>query len=233
MTRVGAITGLASEAEILEIFPADRRPAIAVAGASAARAEARATRLIDEGCGALLSFGVAGGLEDALRPGTVVIASVVVLPDGTRLACDGAWHGRVLRCLSGEVPCFSGALAGSDAPLLSPAAKAALGRRLGAVAVDMESHGVARAAAARNIPFLAIRAVADGAERAVPAWVMDAVLPDGGLAPDKIARALLPRPWMVWGLLGLARDNGRALGALGRVAARLGPGLGFDPGFAG
>ena len=65
------------------------------------------------------------------------------------------------------------------------------------------------------------------ATRAIPPWVMDAILPDGGLAPEKIARALLPRPWMVWGLIGLARDNGRALRALGRVAARLGPGLGL------
>ncbi len=227
MTRVGVVTGLASEAEILEVFSADRRPAIAVAGASAARAEAAATRLIDEGCGAILSFGVAGGLDGALRPGTVVIATAVALADGTRLACDEAWHGRALQFLSGHVPCFSGVIAGSDEPLLSPEAKAALGRRTGAVAVDMESHGAARAARVRGVPFLALRAVADGAECTVPAWVMDAVLPDGSLAPGKIARALLPRPWQVWGLLGLARDNGRALGSLGRVAARLGPGLGF------
>ena len=227
MTRVGVVTGLASEAEILEAFSADHRPKIAVAGASAVRAEAAANRLIDEGCGAILSFGVAGGLDPALRPGTVVIADAIVAPDGTRLACDVAWHGRVLQFLSGNVPCFSGALAGSDEPLLSPQAKAALGRRWGAVAVDMESHGVARAARARNVPFLALRAVADGAERVLPAWVMDAVLPDGSLAPGKIARALLPRPWQVWGLIGLARANGRALGALGRVASRLGPGLGL------
>lgn len=227
MARIGVIVGLAAEAEILEAFPADRRPVVAVAGASAARAEAAALKLIAQGCDALLSFGVAGGIDPALSPGTVIVADAVVLPDGTRIACDADWHGRVLQRLSGKVPCFSGAIAGSNEPLLSPEAKGALARRARAVAVDMESHGVARAARAKGIPVLAVRAVADGAERAIPAWVMDAILPDGGLAPGKIARALLPRPWMVWSLLGLARDNGRAMGALGRVAAILGPGGGF------
>ena len=227
MVRIGVITGLAAEAEILEAFPLERRPIVAVAGASGARAHAAALRLLAGGCEAILSFGVAGGLDPALAPGTLVIADAIVAADGRRLPTDPAWRDAVRRALEGLCPLAVGALAGVDAPLLTVEAKKDTACRTGAVAVDMESHGAAKAAALKNVPFLAIRAVADGASRAIPPWVMDAILPDGGLAPEKIARALLPRPWMVWGLIGLARANGRALGTLSRVAARLGPGLGL------
>lgn len=227
MNRLGVITGLAAEADILLEFPSERAPRVEIAGASGARAEAAATRLLASGCEAILSFGVAGGLDPALAPGTVVIAEAVIALDGQRFPTEVAWRDAVKSALAGTVPLAEGAIYGSDAPLLTAEAKKNLAGKTGAVAVDMESHGAARAAALKGVPFLAIRAIADGASRAIPPWVMDAILPDGGLAPEKIARALLPRPWMVWGLIGLARANGRALRALGRVASRLGPGLGL------
>ena len=227
MRRLGVITGLASEADIFAALPSEQRPVVRIAGASAARAEAAALKLLGEGCAAILSFGVAGGLDPALRPGTVVIADAIVTADSRHMPTDATWRDAVLRALDGSGPLATGTIYGSDAPLLDVEAKKGAFDKTGAIAVDMESHGAARAAALKGMPFLAIRAVADGASQTIPPWVMDAILPDGGLAPEKIARALLPRPWMVWGLIGLARANGRALGALGRVALRLGPGLGF------
>lgn len=227
MHRLGVITGLAAEADILAAFPLEQRPVINIAGASAARAEVAAMRLLAEGCEAILSFGVAGGLDPALIPGTVVVADSVVTDNNQRMLTDAIWRERVIRALAGAGPLAEGAIYGSDAPLLTVEAKKDMAGKTGAVAVDMESHGAARAAAQKGAPFLAIRAVADGALRAIPPWVIDAILPDGGLAPEKIARALLLKPWMVWGLIGLARANGRALGSLSRVALRLGPGLGL------
>ena len=227
MTQVGVITGLAVEAEILEAIPAGSRPIVAITGASATRAKSAARKLLAEGCGAILSFGVAGGLDPAHGPGTIVIADAVVGGDGRRHPTDASWRERVCRALEGSGPLAVGAIFGSDKPLLTADAKKECAARTKAIAVDMESFGAASAAVARGTSFLAIRAIADGASRTIPPWVMDAIQPDGGLAPGAILRALLPKPWMVWGLLGLARDQGRALGALRRVATRLGPGLGF------
>jgi len=226
VARVGVITGLTVEAEIFDAIPSDRRPRVAAAGASAARAEAAARKLLDQGCGAILSFGVAGGLDPTFRPGTVIIADAIVGRE-RRYPADTAWRNAVAAALAGIGEVAGGTIFGSDAPLLTTDAKQECAARTGAAAVDMESLGAAAAAAARGAPFLAIRAIADHASRTIPPWVMDAILPDGGLAPGAILKALLPRPWTVWGLIGLARDQGRALGALGRVALRLGPSLGF------
>ena len=73
----------------------------------------------------------------------------------------------------------------------------------------------------------AVRAIADPAARAIPPWLLKCVAEDGGLRPAAVIAPLLARPWKVWALIGLARENGKALGSLRRVASLGGPRLGF------
>ena len=69
--RIGTVVGLAAEAVIA------RRLGwrVAIGGATAAGAQAAARRLIDEDIDALVSFGLAGGLDPALRPGALIVPS--------------------------------------------------------------------------------------------------------------------------------------------------------------
>lgn len=228
MARLGVITGLASEADCLKGFPADEAPVVRCVGADAGRAAATARALAAQGCDALLSFGVAGGLDTGAGAGTLVVADAVIAPDGQRYATDVAWRRAVGRTLGPGIAAIEGSIAGSAQPVTTVAAKRNLRERTGAAAVDMESHAVAGAALAAGVPFLALRVIADPATRALPQWVMKAVLDDGTIEPAAIIRPLLARPWMVWTLIGLARDNGKALAALRRVAALLGVRLGLD-----
>ncbi len=62
---------------------------MAIGGGTAAGAEAAARRLIDEGSDALVSFGLAGGLDPALRPGALIVPSAVIV-DGVRHPTDPA-----------------------------------------------------------------------------------------------------------------------------------------------
>jgi adenosylhomocysteine nucleosidase len=50
-----------------------------------------------------------------------------------------------------------GAILGLDRMLSSPQEKSDAHARRGALAIDMESHHVARAAGERNLPFIAVR----------------------------------------------------------------------------
>jgi hopanoid-associated phosphorylase len=212
--RLGFVAGLKAEARIF----ADASPwAVAVAGGSAVRAENMAHALAAAGAEALVSVGIAGALMPKLRPGTLVVADAVLAPDGTRHPTDLALAEKL-----GFPPgliVVRGALAGSDVMVTTTRAKADLRDRTGAVAVDMESHGIAHAAAASGLPCLVLRAIADPAERAVPLAATLGMDQDGNMRPGAVARALLRRPGDLPGLLALARDTSAAMRTLRRLAA--------------
>ena len=78
----GIVTGLEAEAAVLRgaanVSHPDRLPFIACAGAERARAAAQ--RLLTKGAEALISFGIAGGLDPALRPGRLIVRHEQIEP---------------------------------------------------------------------------------------------------------------------------------------------------------
>jgi adenosylhomocysteine nucleosidase len=224
--RIGIVTGLVREAEALApalsaLAPAER-PAIFCSGGDVARAAFGVDRMLEEGVVALMSFGMAGGLDPALEPGDLLVAERVVAPDGRSYAGDAAWSA-LLVAPPDEAPgcpaCRLAALAGVDRPVVSVEGKRALRERTGAAAVDMESHVVAAGAARRGVPFMALRAVADPAGRAIPSAALAGLAPDGRTRPLAVLARLALRPWQIPALMRLAADSAAALAALRGVAS--------------
>ena len=220
--RLGIVTGLAAERSCLRALPADQR-SVRCFGIGPEAAGKAASELLEEGCTALLSFGLAGGLDPRLRPGAVVVAEAIVTERGELFSTDSAWRRRVIRRLTMGSAVSEGRLLGSDRPLLTPSAKRALAKGQSAVAVDMESRAVARAAQRSGVPFMAIRAVADPAERAIPPWLAEAIDDSGRPRLHVVAAGALANPFDVPRLFRLARDRRAALAALSRVALDAGP----------
>ncbi len=120
------------------------------------------------------SLGFAGGLVDGLRPGDLVCPGVVIKDDGQAgQAFDvAATQAAVAAALSAaRVPLSDGPLLSVDSPLRTPEAKRAAHRRTGAVVVDMEAAGVAEAAEALGIPWLALKSVVDAVEEPLPGFL--------------------------------------------------------------
>lgn len=169
----------------------------------------------------LVSFGMAGGLDARLPPGTLVLADAVLAGD-QRLEADRTLHAALRGALPAAVV---GPLMGADIPALDPAGKADRHRRCGALAIDMESHRVAEAAALAGVPFVVCRAIADPATRAVPAAALAAMAGDGSIDVAAMLRQLLRAPAELLSLPALARDAGQARRALrhaGRALRQLG-----------
>lgn len=227
MERLGVITGLVQEADCLKVFPAIDRPLIATVGANGVRAREGALALIDQGCGALISFGTAGGLEPALTAGALVIADAVITPDGERLETDRRWRETLHRKVAGEMSAIMAPLAGVLGTITTAEAKRDLFAATAAAAVDMESHAVARVAAKAGIPFLVLRAIADPASRAIPNAALRGVDANGNFRACRVLAAILAKPWEIPALIWLARDGAQALAALRRVALIGGPRLGL------
>ena len=190
--------------------------------ASLARAIGEA-RAFTEGCGGLISFGVAGGLAPNLDPGACVVGSAI-LSGTTRMVTDRQWSQKLLQTIPDAV---HGMLVGVPAPIGHPEAKRRLYIKTGAVAVDMESHIVAAVAAAHGLPFAAIRVITDPAVRTLPASALAAMRPDGTTDIAAMIRSLVQQPRELPALLRTAFDAHAARSTLMRGRRLLGPRLGL------
>lgn len=200
--RLGVVCGLAAEARLIR----RRFTEVAVSGADATRAVTLSAALLEAGCDGLLSIGIAGGLAPGLAPGTRLVPGAVI-DGGTSLSCDAA----LIALLGGGT---GGRLVGMNAPIASAADKAALHHRSGAMAVDTESHAVARVAAGSGRPFAVLRVVADAAGDELPPAALIALTPDGRPRLAAVARAVLSSPGQIPALIGLAGRTRTALAAL-------------------
>lgn len=230
MGRAGFITGLAVEASVLRRQAVSHDPnigsRIACAGADALRARRMAEDLLEAGANALVSFGIAGGLDPVLGPGDIVLPETVAVPSGSAVVTDAAWRRHLLDAAGAQgFRPTGGKLAGSDKAVATVADKRTLFEASRAVAVDMESHAVALAAQAAGVPFLAVRAVIDPADRALPKAVLGSIAPDGRARIGLVTARLVLRPWEVPQVKRLRRDTGAALRALGDLVRALGPAL--------
>ncbi len=198
--RVGVLTGLAAEARLLTnvLFDGKAELRIVRTGADPERARREAEDLVDAGVSALVSFGVAGGLCPSLDAGDLILADRVILADGRAIAADAAWV-RLARQRLGKPghKTVIGPVAASSRLLVTPAEKRQLCELSGGIAGDMESGAVATVAEEAGLPFLVVRAVSDGATRALPPVARVPLRPCGGISAGSIAHALVtsPREW--------------------------------------
>jgi adenosylhomocysteine nucleosidase len=183
------------------------------------RAAAAAKRSIDSGACLLVSWGLAGGLGAGVAPGTVVLPRRVLERGAAPVPVDVAWHSR-LAPLAEELVLECGDLLTVPEALESPAAKRAAAAATNAVAVDMESAGVAAAAARARVPFVAVRVVVDGLDDALPPGSEDWIDSRGNRRLTAALRAA--RDVGQWpALLTLATRYRVASGVLDRLARAL------------
>ena len=164
---IGVVVGLAAEARLA-------RPlglSVAIGGGTDAGAEAAAARLIRGGATGLISFGLAGGLDPALRPGAIVVPRAIIT-DGRTIATDLA----LSAALGGPTPHM---VLGADTIAADAETKRRLRAETGAEAIDLESGAVARMADAHGLPCAAIRVVCDPAERTLPPAALAALNASG------------------------------------------------------
>ena len=171
----------------------------------------------------LISFGVCGGLAPELKAGSCIVASGVHTDNG-RVATDRRWSQRLLQALPHAM---HGDLLGVCAPLAEPESKRTLYAETGALAADMESHVVARAAALHGLPFAVIRVVTDPSSRQIPPAAIAAMRSDGTIDVRSMLRTLARTPRDVGLLVRTALDARAAHAALRTSRHALGPSLGI------
>jgi len=209
---IGVVVGVTVEAGCLDECPVPHL--VVCSGADAVRAERVARDLVARGVRGLVSFGLAGGLSDAMVPGDAVIPAEVILEDGRRVPVDAEW---------GLAADAAGTILAVDRAVSSPTRKRELARRTGAFAVDMESGAVARVALEHGVPFIVVRAIADPAGRSLPPALDGVVAPDGRTRIGRLALNLARAPGQFGDLIRLSLDSRAGLTTLRALARGLKP----------
>lgn len=223
MTTAGVVAALAAEARVLE--PMRRRDdgcwvradgtLVLVSGMGREAAREAAERLVRVGVDALVSWGLAGGLDPALEAGVVLLPAEVIDARGMRFATARHWREAQAALLGAHV--VSGPLLTCLTPLESVEAKSAAFRGTGASAVDMESSAVAEVATLHGVPFIVVRAIIDTARDAIPPAVAGATVA-GSLELHRLLLGLLRSPGEIAAMVRLARRYRAAMRSLRAVA---------------
>jgi adenosylhomocysteine nucleosidase len=195
---VAIVVGLAAEARIVRQLGWT----VAIGGGTARGAQVAAVSLLAQGATALVSFGLAGGLDPALRPGALIVPAAVLAGDRSH-----ATDPYLSRLLGGPTDAV---VLGADAVVASVAEKRRWRERTQASAVDLESGEVARVAAAHGVPFAVLRAICDPAERALPPAALAALDARGAIGLWRVLASIAAQPMQLPGLFALAADAAAA-----------------------
>ncbi len=212
--RILAVVGLAREARIAA-SPAVRP---VIGGGAGARLTAALERAVADGARAIISFGIAGGLDPSLAAGTCIVGAAATV-GVARWPTDPGWTAKLVAALPDAILAD---VAGVDHPVASIAHKRLLRAAGGAAALDMESHRAARVATAHGLPFAILRIVCDPAGRALPPAALVGMRRDGTSDVGAVLRALISEPAQLPGLIRLALDARIAFAQLKRRRCRLG-----------
>jgi adenosylhomocysteine nucleosidase len=166
---------------------------VAIGGGTYAGALKAAEVLVELGVEALISFGVAGGLDPELKPGALLAAAEIMV------------DGQVLRATLLPPNVRQVRMLGAKEVVATVAQKAMLWSETRAACVDLESGAVALVARRHRLPFGALRAICDPASRALPPAATDALV-DGSIQLGRVLRSLLRQPGQLPALMKLARD---------------------------
>ena len=230
MQSIGILVALPDEARTL----IRRRPSfesltqlprghwLAVSGAGPEAAERHAHKLADQGVRGLMSWGCAAALHEALPSGSLLLPGHILSDRGESHLADPDWHARVKAVLELHHAPRIESLIESPKVVASSAEKQSLHQTSGAYSVDMESAAVARVAATRNLPFLAVRSVADDAALDFPPALLSALNPRGDVRMGALLAGLLQQPRAIPELMLLGRHFNAAMKTLHSARSILG-----------
>jgi hopanoid-associated phosphorylase len=214
-TDVLAVVGMTREAKILTGAP------VVIGGGDLDGLTGRIEDELRGGVAGVVSFGLCGALDPALKVGDLVIGEAVGDCDDS-FDADADWAARIAVLLP---EAKFGRFARAERPVASAAEKSELRQRTGAIAVDLESFPVAKLARWFGVPFAVVRAVSDAADRALPPAAQVGLGVDGRPAIGPVFASLRSNPWQIGALIRTALEAEDGFHALERARQLLGPRL--------
>jgi hopanoid-associated phosphorylase len=190
-------------------------------GAGAENARKAAETLVANGATRLISWGCAAALSPELQPGDLTLAATLLDETLQSLEIQSPWYQHVFAVLSKSRSVHTGTLLESKTIVSLSVDKKQLYEKTQAIVLDMESVAVAKVAQEKNLPFLAIRAIADPVTMDLPKAVSVAMNDNGKVLISPLLKYLLLHPAELTGLIKLGLHFSAAKKTLKQVATAL------------
>lgn len=181
MNCIGIISALSSEAYCLaghtipvnEPVQINAHAIAIVCGMGEVNARIGAQTLLEKQASALVSWGTAGALTEALQPGDLLLADAIV-SDKNKYSLDTEWNQRITKGLNNNaLKIHSGMIAHAEQVLTIAKDKETLQHKTDALAVDMESLAIAQIANEFSLPCISVRAIVDRSTQCIPRAIME------------------------------------------------------------
>lgn len=193
---------------------------VAYAGAGFQNATTAGQLLADKGAQCLISWGCAAGLAEVMKPGDLLLASQI--DDGEQqFRTDSGLSASLCQMLPNAIRAHTGKLYSCDRLISSSREKQRLHQQTEALGLDMESAAIAKVALRANLPFIAVRGIADPVSQTLPNAVIHALNDQGRVELSKLLRHLFWHPTEVKDLIQLGLNFHAAQKTLKIVAREL------------
>lgn len=221
-------TLLKGEVKLLQTYSLGANALVIAAGTGLENAIRASEWLLANGAQALLSWGVASGLNPDLPSGSVLLPHRVRVnrdyplpgksPNLQYLSTDTNWRRWLLTRLQTDFLVSSADMLYCDRLLTGKNAKQPLYEASDAGGADMSSVGVGWVARQAGIPFAVVRVIVDPAGLALPRALPRAMDEQGRISLARLLPALLLRPQDCGSLLKLGLHFRTGLATLRRLA---------------
>lgn len=194
---------------------------LAHSGAGADNARAASELLLTHGAVRLISWGCAAALSESLKPGDLVLADTLIDAEGLQIAVHDGWLGLTKNLIQTRLKTHTGSLVESLTIVAAARDKKHLHAQTGAIALDMESAAIGTVAWQNNLPFLAIRTVADPVHMNLPKAINHSLNDEGDIVLAKLLAFIALHPTELPGLIKLGLHFSAAKSTLRSVAKQL------------
>ena len=178
-----------------------------------------AQTLVEQNVSTLVSWGTAGALTENSHSGDGVRADSIVASDGNKYSFDTERNKRIANELCNtSLKIHHGMIAHTQQILATAEDKKRLHSKTNALAVDMESLGVAQVANKEKLPCVSIRAIVDELSQCIPEAVIKNTDAFGRPALFPLFSSLLRNPGLITELIKLGSGMKAARTTLNTVA---------------
>ena len=169
----------------------------------------------------VINLGVAGALVDGLESGDLLVPDRLKGDKGI-IDLENPLTRSMERLFSSSGITYNkGALVSCSQTVDSPAAKADLHRKTGALAVDMEAFPVASACSQAGVPAFVVKSITDRLDQTLPKAVTTCISEEGEINYLHLVINMVSRPWLIPVLLEMQRSFKTALYSLEQVKSVL------------